>query len=1006
MQVLTQNLRLSAVQIRRHGQPEPVGTGFFVSKDGLVATCRHVIAAAGVVPETGQFAPNWTQLVLGRPGTRGLLDVYMPAVHEKRFHREGCLLQAVVSRCPPAPFADDVALVELLRPFPEISDDEVAAVGEGLHSAGSPFTAFGFRIRGQHDGGLPARGLILGYEGERFEEQKKRADLYRPNLAMRSPEIAPGMSGSPVLDLRSNLVVGVVEATWESGRYGKDRDLCWAVDGGVLAQQPLGVPVRTEPLPLQAAPSNDLDVDVGSLCAKNPGRRLAAAPQHSDLWVDRETLSALINRAWNGDDIRVIALVGFGGSGKSTLAARWIETAMPEPDGIFWWNFKAESNADIFFDASIAYLSGGQARLEEYRWPGMKTRLLARLLEGGRYLIVLDSLEAVQHQSGDLYGSFNNEYIRDFLRLFATPTHSSLCLVTTRAPLTDIENYSTYVWYGVDRMALEEGMALLRKSGVGAPDAILEGIIQGWNGHALALALIGGQLRGRETVLPHEVPRPTADATDRDRVEELLRSYDRGTTAGESLSEDERRVLFAISLFRIAPTVEAINRVVARMRGAPMDVSAILAGSLQPRRLVAPLEDGACYEEHPLVRDYYRERLEGTFPAIADLYREAGAFYEERAKEPPEWPNLLDLSDWIEAAWHFCRAGDYGRAYELYRAKLEQGNKLTLSWKLNAYSTITGILEAFYPDGRFDGNPQLDDAAQRRFVVNRLGVCRMAQGRLSEAVGLYEEAMAISVEAGMRAGELGSLENRIEAESYLGRFASARRRSDEAVRIAEELNEEDEIRDALAYRGYIADAIGELAFATDQFEKAEALQAAIEPEIPRLTSLYGLWHAEHLLHVGRQAGARGLTDFVLEHARSQRQLDDISMSWRVLGDIAAAQHDDNEAAKCFDEAVRQARAISEVTVLLEALRARGLWAARLENADALADLNEALNLARGGSYRPSEARIRLGRARVFAARGDSASARADFARALKLARETNYYWAIQEADSLRVELGI
>lgn len=130
------------------------------------------------------------------------------------------------------------------------------------------------------------------------------------------------------------------------------------------------------------------------------------------------------------------------------------------------------------------------------------------------------------------------------------------------------------------------------------------------------------------------------------------------------------------------------------------------------------------------------------------------------------------------------------------------------------------------------------------------------------------------------------------------------------------------------------------------------------------------------------------------------------MSWRVLGDIAAAEHDDIEAAKCFDEAVRGARAISDLTTLLQALRARGRWAVGLPNADAPADLNEALNLARGGSYKPAEAQIRLGRARVFAFRQDRASAQAELTRALKLAQETNFYWAIKEADSLRLEFGV
>src|SRR4051794_15847032 len=94
-------------------------------------------------------------------------------------------------------------------------------------------------------------------------------------------------------------------------------------------------------------------------------------------------------------------------------------------------------------------------------------------------------------------------------------------------------------------------------------------------------------------------------------------------------------------------------------------------------------------------------------------------------------------------------------------------------------------------------------------------------------------------------------------------------------------------------------------------------------------------------------------------------LDDISQCYRLLGDIAFARDDCDAARKFYWDALKLARDMSEITVLLEALLARGRWAAATGAEEARSDLSEALHYACGGSYKLYEAGARIGLARVL-----------------------------------------
>jgi tetratricopeptide (TPR) repeat protein len=995
--LLGQNVRLFTVKICRPGSAKPVGTGFIVSASGLIATCRHVLAAAGMNPDDGRIIPSGLQSLFPlHDRARASVDVYLPQASDLGVIREARTLQAVF-KTGPHPFADDIALLQFEPEVPDLSRHEVAVIGGADGSTQHRFSSFGYRVALDHDSGLPASGELLGSEGKDSDRHQSKGKLRRPIVAMSSQGIRGGMSGAAVLDLEWNLVVGVVQSEYDSGRASKDQYLCFSVNTAVLAEPDFNLALHSGPWPLEPQWKNTVKVDAATRNPK-PGTGGHDAPELGDEWIERPHIMKQLSGSWFDDDLRVVALFGFGGTGKSTLARRWIASLASPPEGVFWWNWNLNANVDAFFDAAIHHLTKPDTNLTEFKSPVRKARLLAYLLEGGRFLFVMDGLESVQRQSGDLYGTIQDDALREFLSFFAAPRHRSLCLITTRAPLPDLERFHrSFRALEVDRLEASEGKALLRLFNEKLPEPILDKIVEDWQGHPLSLTLIGGNLRGRDDIMPHQIPVPGTKVGERDRVFTLLRDYDK------ALSEAERAALCAIALFRGTAPIDGLRLAFSETGEAGTILDQVI-DQLVSRRLVQRSHASSDLTEHPLIREYFYEVLMKSKKLGQKLHQIAGHFYSQRAKPPVESPRLHDLIDWIEAVYHSCRGGEFDEAYSIYYDKLEQGAEMVLSWKLNAYSTLVAILEQFFPNGDFNQDPPVADVKRRRFLINRLGVCRMNLGRLDDALPLLEKAIRIAENANLPTEELHSSENVVEVSTYRGQLRTANKYGRQVVELAEGLKDPDELRDALAYHAWSAHLIGELDTAKRAFARAVSVQTDIDPAKPNLMSLYGIWHADHLRQTDELDRAYDLAEGIVAHAEAEDMLDDISQGWRLLGDITAAQGDPNAARKYYDDALRLAREISETTVLLEALSARGRWAARSGDLAAKSDLSEALHYARGGHYSIYEVDIRLGLARIEHLGGDKKEAQRQVQDWRERAKSYNYYWGLREAEALLLSL--
>ena len=992
--VRLQNLRDFTVQIRRAADDAIVGTGIAVTMDGQVVTCAHVARAAGVEPREADGAE---------------VGVYFPQARggEEKARR------ATVACCFPQ-HDDDVVLLQLTEGAAPLAPEQIAVLGKAEESCFNPFRSYGYR-RLEHYIAGHAHGKILD-----CVESPPDRNVQAEPVQLESQQINQGMSGAGVLDIERNLVVGIVSETWFPDLSTKDRDTAWAVNARVLSLEPLNLPMRDAPLEKGAAPQPKTDIAAArAAVAPDLGIEWNDAPASLEEWVGRDDLLAATSRDWADPERRVTGLIGFGGEGKSSLARRWLDDLLadesqPQPDGVFWWGFYTRPSVDEFFEAALKYMSGG--RIDPRRVPSANVRaqVIGAMLGAGRYLFVLDGLEVMQHQEGDQYGLLKSTDLREFLSYFAAPEHQSFCLITSRAPVLDLMDYTTYTHRDVERLSPADGRALLRRVGVTGDDAALDKVVADWDGHALTLGLLGGYLaerHGGDVAYIGEIPPPTADEPRYQRVHRVLRRYD------EHLTDAERAFLILFSAFRTPVEEAAFEKVFQADMGADALNAPVVAlddtgfevmiERLLAYRILWHDPHARHYTAHPLIRNHYLALLTAGDRAQAqDAHERIKDYYLDLAGDTPQFPTLEDLAPLIEVVHHACRAGAYDEAYRIYDERISQGDRFVIVHQLGAYETTLALMLEFFPGGDTSQEPQVSDAKDKSWILNAVGYRLMSLGRLSEAPPFYERGTAMDLDVEDWRNASKSYQNLADLHALLGALVASADAAREALALARRAKYQLFEQHSLFYQAWAAYLGGDLEEANATFQQAETLQQEVYPDVRYLHSLMGVGHADHLRRTGDADYVRRVTEANLEICERNRWAEQISQCHRILGDLDADAGQRENARDHYDQALRIARGITERAVLTEALLARGRWAARhLRDAPAaFSDLNEALGYAVDGGYRIYEADIRVALAWAHLAAGNPTRARQEAERAQQMSADMGYHWGQVDAAEVLAAL--
>jgi tetratricopeptide (TPR) repeat protein len=978
-----QNIREATVSILRviaEDNPsswETVGTGFIVSKEAHIVTCRHVVEGTS---ETGGAG-----LVIGDPAQR--IGIRFPfAVGESKY-RLGRVHKYLSSS------KDDVVVLETLGDNP-VLPNQVVELGESP-TQDEEFSSYGYRKLGPYPA-ANARGKLLGP----MEAPPGEALLAEP-IQIDSNQIDHGMSGAGVLEHHRNLVVGIIAATYYPDAGGKDRDLAWAVDAKVLGASPFNLPLAHTARPLDPAPILPPTAQAAVARTAAPPPVGGFSPDMPSDWVGRESVLASLAEAWDDGDCGSLVIVGIGGEGKSAAVRKWVSD-LPEltdrpPVSVFWWTFGPATGPDQFLDHALIHFSG-----ESH--PGVsayaKAGYLAAAVERHPCVVVLDGFESIQRHDLDSYGAVASEPIYDFISFFGRSGVSSLCVVTTRIPLLDLSNYVMMRHINLDRLGPHEARSLLAKSGVKGPQYLLDELVEAWDGHALTLTLLSTLgAEGFEGDVRHllELTRTRDLGSSQHKVHQVLAWYD------DVLTETEQALLMALCI--------------AREPIAGIDIESYLCAVLPPNsvtarsalcdprsfaRLQERLKNYGILEStslalrlHPSISSYYYDRLRRS-GEILPFHRAAANWYLNSAPRQTDENSLSSLSPLVEAVYHLCRAGDYTVAYETYSRELDRGQG-RLQYQLGAYVTDLRLLEEFFPSGS-ERTPSgvMGDPLANSYLLRTRGLGRMAIGRLAEASKDFEasEAAATTVSNWDAAGRAAQVLS--EVDLHLGRLHSAVRRAQYAASLyarQPDTRRSTDLDDQAwgvqnsrlhgaelatccqAYEAWSLHLHGEVRAAQLLFEAATRALHDLDPRITGLRDLWGIYHADHLVAEGELVLARRLTQLNLEYAVKCHVTEVVSQCHRVLGDLEVASGDYRTAKIRYDKALTIAGVTDHRPAKIEAQLALGRWLRAdhdLGSAETL--LLEAMDTSRWSGYRIYEIDALVALGGVALAGGDSVAA--------------------------------
>lgn len=733
------------------------------------------------------------------------------------------------------------------------------------------------------------------------------------------------------------------------------------------------------------------------------------APNSVERWVARDDgTSRMLDTCRDGETYRIVQLVADGGEGKSALVRMWLDSLVQKPPaGVFWWNFYYNRRVDALLSALLGFLPANPSEGPPSQLPSEQAARAARRLSENNYIIVFDGFEKMlDSHPQDVLAPVEAGELRAFLWEFARHGSRSMCVLTTRVGVVDLENERNCLRHRVPPLGDRAAAELLAVLGVTGPQEHLAAAAKECcGGHALAVVLLGTYLArhcGGDVTKATGLGLPDPKSSDSERVGRLLSLHNEETTDGRR----GRELMTLISAIRKPINEHITVELVSEMAAHPA-FSAMFPATEQPSgfqstldrlisdKLINRSHDAKELMLHELVRSYYQDKLHQHPLEIRDTWHRK---IRDRFLKTPPVPDPIDpaqLDPFVEAVYHGCQSGDYDDAWTLTLQHISQGERFLLALGLGQWRTSFALLSDFFPANDLDRLPLVTDRGQQAYMMALAGFAQLPLGQFVEGGALMQRAANVAATHNIPGVAAFAFCNLAEYHILRGELFLARLAADRALSLAEMQQDENGMRRSWVYQMWTCYLRGE----REEMGRVLEVGRGRFPDFPSVHDVHGVGRVLEglfLRWIGRSSEATKVLTSSSKSCEANHYWNQASRCQRILG-----QRGGKTAKNQLISAVELAKRASFQPSLLEAQAALGGWYADHDDLDlAWIHIQGALEDASRNNLLLHSIDAKLAHVVLLRKQGFASEASSKLKEARRDSELLGYYWGVENAKSI------